>query len=160
MALPPVKISLFVTDVDGTLTDGGMYYTAEGEYMKRFDTRDAKGLERLRAAGVEVAIVTQEASPIVLARAAKMGLARVHIGERDKLGRVKAICAELGIDLAAVAYVGDDVNDLEVMAAVGRSFAPADAQPPVAEAASVRLTRAGGHGAVREAAEWVLAHAL
>jgi YrbI family 3-deoxy-D-manno-octulosonate 8-phosphate phosphatase len=160
MTKPRNRISLFVTDVDGTLTDGGMYYTAEGEYMKRFDTRDAKGLERLRSAGVEVAVVTQEASHIVLVRMAKLGLVRVHIGEHDKLGRVRSICQEMGIGMEAVAYVGDDVNDLEVMAAVGFSFAPADAQPPVAAAATVHLSRAGGHGAVREAAEWIIANTL
>jgi YrbI family 3-deoxy-D-manno-octulosonate 8-phosphate phosphatase len=149
-------IKLFITDVDGTLTDGGMYYTAQGEHMKRFNTRDAKGLELLRRAGLTVAIMTQERSEIVLARAAKLKIDNVFIGVSDKLSCLRELCARLGLDPRQAAFVGDDLNDLEIMRAVGVSFAVADAAPKVRRTATVILTRPGGHGAVREAAEHLI----
>lgn len=152
------RVKLFVTDVDGTLTDGGMYYTAQGEHMKRFNTKDGKGLELLRRAGVAVAIITQERSEIVLRRAEKLQVDDVFIGIRDKVACLRELAARQGVDFQEIAYVGDDVNDLEVMAAVGLSFAVADAAAPVRQGATVLLATPGGHGAVREAAEWVLAH--
>ena len=158
MAEEAHRIRLFVTDVDGTLTDGSMYYTAEGDHMKRFNTRDGMGLEMLRDAGIEVAIMTGENSEIVLRRAEKLGISRVFIGIKDKLTKMKALCEEMDIPLSSVAYAGDDVNDLEVMKNVGLSFAVADASRVVFEAASVKLTRDGGRGAVREAAEWIIAN--
>lgn len=156
----PEKIRLFASDVDGTLTDGGMYYTESGEYMKRFNTRDAKGLELLRKAGVIVAIVTQENSPIVLARAQKMNIEHVYLGAADKVSVFEELWRKLDIGPAETAYVGDDVNDLAIIKKVGLSFAVADAEPEVAAAAQVHLTRAGGHGAVREAANFVLQNKL
>jgi 3-deoxy-D-manno-octulosonate 8-phosphate phosphatase (KDO 8-P phosphatase) len=152
----PAAIRLFITDVDGTLTDGGMYYTPQGEHMKRFNTRDAKGLELLRRAGLRVAIMTQERSEIVLARAAKLKIDDVFIGVSDKLACLTQLCARLDLSPRQAAFIGDDVNDLEIMRAVGLSFAVADAVPKVLRTATVVLTRPGGHGAVREAAEWLL----
>ncbi len=153
---PTPDIKLFVTDVDGTLTDGGMYYTARGEYMKRFNTRDGMGLGMLRKAGLTVAIITAENSEIVLRRAEKLNVAHVFIDVRDKVSQVKELCGELGLEISQVAYVGDDVNDLEVMKSVGLAFAVADADSRVLDVAHVRLSKRGGEGAVREAAEWVL----
>ena len=152
-----VKIGLFVTDVDGTLTDGGMYYTADGEHMKLFNTRDGMGLSMLREAGMEVAIMTSEESEIVTRRAEKLHIGRVYMGVSDKLVQMRALCRELDMPLSRAAYIGDDVNDLGVMQQVGLAFAPADADWRVREAAHVLLATRGGHGAVREAAEWVLA---
>lgn len=149
-------IRLFVTDVDGTLTDGGMYYTADGEYMKLFNTRDGMGLSMLREAGIEVCMMTSENSEIVTRRAEKLEIARVFLGVRDKLAQLTALCQELDLPLTQVAYVGDDVNDLEVIRNVGLGFAVADADSRVLDAANVRLSKQGGAGAVREAAEWVL----
>lgn len=156
MSDPGSEIKLFVTDVDGTLTDGGMYYTAQGEYMKRFNTRDGMGLSMLRQAGVEVAIMTGEDSEIVLRRAEKLKITHVVIGVRDKMAPLRALCETLNVPLSCVAYVGDDVNDLEVMRNVRLAFAVADADPRVLKAAHVRLSKRGGEGAVREAAEWIL----
>jgi len=152
-------IRLFVTDVDGTLTDGGMYYTAQGEYMKLFNTRDGMGLSMLREAGIEIAIMTSEDSEIVSRRAEKLGITRVYLGVRDKLTRMTALCQELDLPLTSVAYVGDDVNDLDVIRNVGLGFAVADADSRVLQAADVMLSKRGGKGAVREAAEWVLERA-
>jgi len=155
-----LQIQLFVTDVDGTLTDGSMYYTAEGDYMKRFNTRDGMGLEMLRNKGIEVAIMTGEDSQIVLRRAEKLKISRVFIGIKDKLTQMKSLCEEMGIPMSSVAYVGDDVNDMEVMKHVGLSFAVADSSPGIVEVADVTLTKVGGKGAVREAAEWIIARQL
>ena len=152
----PSKIKLFVTDVDGTLTDGGMYYTDQGEYMKLFNTRDGKGLNMLQEAGVQVAVMTSEHSNIVLRRAEKLNVRHVFIGVKDKLAQLTELCTELQLPLASVAYVGDDINDLEVMRTVGLAFAVADADRRVLEAAHIRLLRPGGAGAVREAAECIL----
>lgn len=151
------SIRLFVTDVDGTLTDGGMYYGVEGELMKRFNTRDAMGLQLLRDAGIAVAIITAEDSAIVLRRAEKLRISDVVLGAQDKLTELRQICDGHDIELSQVAYVGDDVNDLEVMRAVGVSYAVADAVPAVQEVADLVLSKGGGFGAVREAAERVLA---
>lgn len=151
-----LEIKLFVTDVDGTLTDGGMYYTAQGEYMKCFNTRDAMGLSMLRQAGVEVAIMTSEDSEIVLRRAEKLEVTHVFVGVQDKLAQLRELCERLKVPLSRVAYVGDDVNDLEVMQNVGLAFTVADADSRILEGAHVRLLRCGGQGAVREAAEWIL----
>ena len=146
-------IRLFVTDVDGTLTDGGMYYTAQGEYMKLFNTRDGMGLSMLRDNGIELAIMTSENSEIVLRRAEKLNITHVFIGVEDKLAQLKELCERLNVPLSSVAYVGDDVNDLQVMQNVGLAFAVADANFRVLEAAHVQLSKCGGTGAVREAAE-------
>ena len=151
-----LDIGLFVTDVDGTLTDGGMYYTADGEYMKLFNTRDGVGLRLLQEAGIDVCMMTSENSEIVARRAEKLNVTRVFLGVRDKLAKLTALCQELDLPLTRVAYVGDDVNDLDVMRNVGLAFAVADADSRVLEAANVRLSKRGGRGAVREAAEWVL----
>lgn len=156
MSVSGLNIKLFVTDVDGTLTDGGMYYTAQGESMKRFNTRDGMGLSMLRRAGVEVTIMTGEDSEIALRRAEKLKITYVFTGIQDKLAQLKKLCETLNIPLGSVAYVGDDVNDLEVMRNVGLSFAVADADARVLEVANVQLAKRGGEGAVREAAEWIL----
>jgi len=154
-----LDIRLFVTDVDGTLTDGGMYYTANGEYMKLFNTRDGMGLSMLREAGIEVCMMTSENSEIVTRRAEKLEITRVFLGVRDKLAQLTSLCQELKLPLTRVAYVGDDVNDLDVIRNVGLGFAVADADSRVLDAAKVRLSKRGGAGAVREAADWVLAKA-
>jgi len=157
-ALCPVR--LFATDVDGTLTDGGMYYTETGEVIKRFDTRDAFGMNRLRRAGIAVAIVTSEDSPIVLARARKLRIERVYVGVEDKLSLLEKVIAELGATWAQLAYIGDDLNDLPVIERAGLSACPADAASQVVDAANYVCRRAGGHGAVREFCEWILAECI
>jgi YrbI family 3-deoxy-D-manno-octulosonate 8-phosphate phosphatase len=151
------EIRLFVTDVDGTMTDGGMYYTAHGDHMKRFNTRDGMGLSMLRDAGIEVAMMTGEDSEIVVRRAEKLKIQHVYVGVSDKLSLLREVCGLLDVPLGCVAYVGDDVNDLEVIKNVGLALAVSDADFRIAEAADVRLSLRGGEGAVREAAEWILA---
>lgn len=150
-------LRLLATDVDGTLTDGGMYYTEAGEAMKRFDTRDAFGMNLLRQEGLELAIVTAENSPIVAARARKLKIENVCLNVSDKVACVEAMLARLGLDWSNLAYVGDDLNDLPLLRKAAFSACPADAAAPVARAVDYVCRRLGGHGAVREACERILA---
>ena len=160
------NIKVFLTDVDGCLTDGGMYYTAEGEAMKRFCVYDGMGMVLLKQAGIPCGILTSELSPIVKARAEKLKLdflylgvgSRVNSGCLTKLQAAKQICDKLGISLAEVCFVGDDVNDIDLLSAVGYPCCPPDARPEVKAIPGIRvLTTPGGQGAVREIADVILA---
>lgn len=153
-------IRLFLTDCDGCLTDGGMYYSEAGDELKRFDTRDGMGIALLRGRGVACGVVTSEDRELNRRRADKLRLDYLVQGCADKLPAIREICEGLGIGLEQVAYVGDDLNDCETLAAAGRSFCPADAQPCAREAAQVTLDTPGGHGAVREAAERLIREGL
>ncbi|MDX2193993.1 MAG: HAD-IIIA family hydrolase [Gemmatimonadales bacterium] len=147
-----------LTDVDGVLTDAGVYVGPEGEVMKRFTVRDGMGVERLRTlAGLETGIITRERSPIVERRAEKLRITELHLGVLDKLPCARSIAERRGIPLSAVAYIGDDVNDLELLGAVGLSACPADAEPPVRGVVHHVCAARGGHGAFRELAELILA---
>ena len=146
-------IRLFLTDVDGTLTDGGMYYTSTGDTMKKFNTRDGMGLQLMQRAGVKVGIVTSEKTEIVTRRAEKLGLDYLVQGRRDggKLAAVRDICAEMGITLEETAYIGDDVNCAELLRHAGIAACPADAMPQVKAIPGIRvMTLKGGDGCVRE----------
>lgn len=146
-------IRLFLTDVDGTLTDGGMYYTATGDTMKKFNTRDGMGLQLLQKAGVKVGIITSENTPIVSRRAEKLGIDFLVQGKRDggKLAAAREICDTLGITLAEMAYIGDDVNCAELLRHAGIAACPTDAMPQVKAIPGIRImTLKGGEGCVRE----------
>ncbi len=154
-------IRLFLTDVDGTLTDGGMYYSAAGDVMKKFNTRDGMGLQLLQRTGVKVGIITSETTDIVKARAAKLGLDFLIQGQRDggKLAAALEICDELGISLAETAYIGDDVNCADLLRAVGLAACPADAMPQVKAIPGIHImTLRGGEGCVREFINHLLPH--
>lgn len=151
------EIALLLTDVDGVLTDGGVYYSARGEEMKRFSIRDGMGVERLRTlAQVEVGIITGERFGAVQRRAEKLHITELHLGIQDKLGLLDGICERWGIRPFQIAYIGDDSNDLALLQAVGLSAAPADALPFVREWVDFRCTQPGGHGAFREFAEFII----
>jgi len=152
------RIRLVLTDVDGTLTDGGVYYSDRGEEMKRFDLRDGMGVERLRGHGVETAFITRESSPIVQRRAEKLGV-KLFAGLKDKRLALPDILRELGVTPEQVAYFGDDINDAAIMDAIrpgGLVGAPVDAQPHVRDRIHFRSALPGGHGAFREFAEWLI----
>lgn len=151
------EIRLVLTDVDGVLTDGGVYYSAHGEELKRFDLRDGMGVARLREAGIDCGIVTGEDSPIVGRRAAKLGIEELHLGVTDKSAVLDRILERRALTAGQVAYIGDDVNDAEVMSRVGFTGAPADAQPGIAALADHVCNAPGGHGAFREFIELILA---
>lgn len=150
------EIELVVMDVDGTLTDGAMYYSADGEELKRFTTRDGMGITLLHKAGIRTAIITSEHSPIVSRRAEKLGIQDVVLGCRNKSDALVAMAQRLNVPLAKVAYIGDDVNDLPVMQLCGLTGCPADAVQSVKNIAGYHCAALGGHGAVREFAEFIL----
>jgi 3-deoxy-D-manno-octulosonate 8-phosphate phosphatase (KDO 8-P phosphatase) len=155
------RLRLVLTDCDGVLTDGSVYYGAEGEALRRFSVRDGMGVERLRNAGIATAILSREPSPSIARRAEKLGLPYLYLGVRDKAAHLPAILAETGLEIADLAYIGDDVNDLGILAAIGLrglTAAPADAMPEVRAACHYLCSARGGAGAFRDFAEWILHH--
>jgi 3-deoxy-D-manno-octulosonate 8-phosphate phosphatase (KDO 8-P phosphatase) len=149
-------IKLVIMDVDGTLTDGAMYYSTRGEELKRFSTRDGMGITLLRKAGIATAIITSENTEIVLRRAQKLGITEVVMGSHDKTTTFHDICRRYELDAGSIAYIGDDVNDLHVMQLSGLSGCPSDAVAAIRSVANVVCTQPGGNGAVREFAEFIL----
>jgi len=157
--MPKPNIKLFLSDVDGTLTDGGMYYGENGEELKKFNTHDGKGFELLRKAGIKTGIITSENSKIVESRAKKLKIDYVYLGveHEDKLKIAKEICEKEGISLDEVAYIGDDINCKELLEAVGLSACPANAVEEIKRIPNIiRLSKRGGEGAVREFVEVIL----
>jgi len=153
------RVKVVATDVDGVLTDGGVYYSAEGEALKRFSVRDGMGVERLRADGVEIAFVTRESSRLVERRAEKLKVRYCYLGVGDKKAALPRLLEDTGIEIAELAYIGDDVNDAGIMSAVANSGlvgAPLDAVRTVLHSAHYRCARPGGYGAFRDFAEWIL----
>lgn len=153
------RIRLLVTDVDGVLTDAGVYYSARGEELKRFSVRDGMGVELLRTAGIETAFLTRECSEIVAVRAAKLRLVQLHLGIRDKTKHFPELLAAARLREDEVAYIGDDVNDLGLLRLVseaGLSGAPADANEEVRACVHHVTLAGGGHGAFREFADFIL----
>jgi len=151
------KVRMLAMDVDGVLTDAGMYYSESGGELKKFNTRDGMGIKMLQAAGVVTAFITKEKTAIVERRGQKLAVPEVHQGVDDKLTDLTRLVRKHGLTLAQVAYIGDDVNDLETLQAVGFSAAPADAMPVVIQAVHYVCAKKGGEGAVRELADLILA---
>lgn len=158
-------VRLFLTDVDGCMTDGGMYYSANGDEMKRFCVYDGMGIVRLRKAGIACGILTSETTPIVARRAEKLGMdyLRMGVGSQvaqgcaTKLQAAEEICAERGISLDEVCFVGDDINDMDLLRKVGVAACPKNAMPEVqAIEGIIHLSRNGGDGAIREICEMIL----
>lgn len=150
------QLRLFATDVDGVLTDAGMYYSESGDEWKKFNTRDGMGIKLLQKAGLITAIVTQERTRLVARRAEKLAIPELHQGVMDKLSVIRDMAERHGLSLQQVAYIGDDVNDIEALKAVGLSAAPADGLPQVLEVVDYVCGKKGGEGAVRELAELIL----
>ncbi len=150
------RIRLLVLDVDGVLTDGVLVYGASGEEIKRFHVRDGLAMQQARRAGVEVAIVSGRASAAVTRRMSELGVVEVHQGVGDKGALLRGLLARLGVSAAETAVMGDDLPDLPLMRMAGIAMAPVDAAPEVRQAAHWVSRAAGGHGAVREAVEWLL----
>lgn len=147
------SIKLFVTDVDGTLTDGGMYYSEYGDELKKFNTRDGMGIQLLREKGIKTAIVTSENTELVKRRACKLGIDYLIQGKRndDKLIVVQNLCKQLAITMSEVAYIGDDINCYNLLFAAGAKACPADACAKVKSIKGIKImTRDGGEGCVRE----------
>lgn len=153
------RIALVLTDSDGVLTDTGVYYGPDGESLKRFSIRDGVGVERLRTAGIETAILTGESSPSVRKRAEKLQMRSLYLGVKDKAAHLKTICQETGLSPDQIAFVGDDLNDLGIireLTPVALTGAPSDAIPDIAAEVTYHCKERGGFGAFREFAEWIL----
>ena len=150
------SVRLFLTDVDGVLTDGGIVYDAVGIETKRFHVRDGHGIKLLQRAGVAVGIITGRDSEVVAIRARELGIDIVRQGVQDKMAEWRKVLAGNGILPAETAYVGDDIVDLPLLRAVGFSAAPSDAEPYILDAVHFVSSRPGGHGAVREIVEFLL----
>jgi 3-deoxy-D-manno-octulosonate 8-phosphate phosphatase (KDO 8-P phosphatase) len=154
-----VTIKLFLTDVDGVLTDGGMYYTESGDEFKKFNTRDGMGFELLRKAGLKTGIITSENTQIVARRAAKLRADYLYQGQRDggKLAAAREICDMEGISLREVAYIGDDLNCIDLLTQAGLAACPTDAVAQVKALPGIHvLTTKGGEGCMRELVELLL----
>jgi len=153
------KIKLFVTDVDGVLTDAGMYYTENGDELKKFNTRDGMGLQLVRESNIHTAIVTSETTKLVDRRAKKLKIDFLVQGKKHggKLSAVEKICDQLNIGLSNVAYIGDDINCFELLSAVGYAACPNDAVDKIKSIPGIRiLSKKGGEGVVREWSELLL----
>ncbi|MBY7733843.1 acylneuraminate cytidylyltransferase [Francisella philomiragia] len=152
-------IKLFLADVDGTLTDAGMYYGTNGEEFKKFNTHDGKGFELLRDAGIKTGIITSENTKIVENRAKKLKVDYLYQGleHHGKLNIVKEICKKENISLSEVAYIGDDINCRELLASVGMAACPSSAFKEIKNIPNIlKLSKKGGDGAVREFIEKIL----
>ena len=151
------ELKLFATDVDGVLTDAGMYYGESGEELKKFNTRDGMGIKLLQAEGVIVAIITAEQTKIVARRAKKLGIVEVYQGAKDKVSVLTHLSKKLSIPFEQMAYMGDDVNDLGALEAVGYAAAPADCVDQVRQMVHYICQKNGGEGVVREVIDMILA---
>ncbi|OGS94715.1 MAG: phenylphosphate carboxylase subunit delta [Gallionellales bacterium RBG_16_56_9] len=149
-------IHLIAFDVDGVLTDGGLYLSDSGEEFKRFNSLDGHGLKMLKASGVELAIITGRISRCVELRAQNLGITHLHQGVSDKLGVMQALLAQLRLPASAAAFMGDDVVDLPVMRYAGLALSVPDAPQVVRDRAHYVTRRGGGYGAVREACELLM----
>ncbi len=152
MTLP----KLILTDIDGVWTDGGMYYDQMGNEWKKFNTYDSAGVLFAHKRGIPVGIITGEDTAIVKRRAEKLKVDFLFQGVSNKLSLIEELCSNLGICLSQVAYIGDDLNDIEVLKSVGFSGVPASAPTYIQALANVRLYKKGGEGVFREFVETLI----
>lgn len=150
------NVRLLILDVDGTLTDGGLYFTEPGESLKRFHAQDGLGIVLAKQVDLKIAWITGRKSPLVEKRAGDLGVSQLRMGVHDKASAVREVCASLQISPEDTAFMGDDLNDLPGFFAVGVKLAPLNAVPYVRERADWVSTRNGGDGAVREAIDAIL----
>jgi 3-deoxy-D-manno-octulosonate 8-phosphate phosphatase (KDO 8-P phosphatase) len=151
------RVRALVLDVDGVLTDGKLYFDNQGNEMKAFSTRDGLGLRALQSQGTLLALITGRRSEIVARRAADLGIERVYQGRHDKLNAFNELLAATGIDPREVCYAGDDWVDIPVLDRAGLAVTVADADAVVKQRAHWITSRPGGHGAVREICDLILA---
>jgi 3-deoxy-D-manno-octulosonate 8-phosphate phosphatase (KDO 8-P phosphatase) len=150
-----IKLAIF--DVDGVLTDGRLYFLADGSEFKTFNTLDGQGIKMLIASGVRTAIISGRSTPVVAKRAQNLGIQYLYQGREDKLVVLDELLAELGLNYADVAYLGDDLPDLPVMRRAGLGMAVANANEFVRQHAHGVTQARGGEGAAREFCELILA---
>lgn len=149
-------VKLLVLDVDGVLTDGGLYFDHEGRVTKRFNVQDGLGIKLAQGAGLEIAVLTGLDHPAVAARVRELGIDEYFAGKVDKLPYIKSMAERKGLTLAEIAYLGDDWVDAKAMRGVGLPMCVCNAQPEIKPLAAWISERPGGHGAVREAIAFIL----
>ena len=150
------KIKLILTDVDGVLTDGCMYYSSKGEELKKFHTRDGMAVELLLRKNIKTIIITKEKSEIVISRAKKIKIFKVYSGVKQKDKILNQICTKFKVPPDETAFIGDDVNDEKIMKLVGLSFAPSDATQTIKNIADIITNTEGGQGVLREVTDKIL----
>jgi len=150
------NLKLLIMDVDGVLTDGGMYYTEKGDEFKKFNTRDGMAVELWRNAGGKTMFITGEKLELIKRRAEKLKIDYVLLGIKDKYNAVKEVLDKEGIKLEEAIYIGDDVNDLPLLQKVGFSACVTDGIYAVKKEVDYITKRKGGEGAVRELVDFVL----
>ncbi len=150
------RVRLFLVDVDGVLTDGGILFDGNGVETKRFHVRDGHGIKMMQRAGIEVGIITGRTSAVVRVRAEELGISRVRQGALDKVAVWREMLRDTGISPEESAYVGDDIVDVPLLRLVGFAATVADADENVLTEADFVSSRRGGEGAVREIIEYVL----
>jgi 3-deoxy-D-glycero-D-galacto-nononate 9-phosphatase len=147
---------LFITDIDGVWTDGGMYYDQTGNEWKKFNTSDSAGVLFLKYLEIPFAIITSEDTEIVKRRAQKLKIERLYMGVKDKVGKAEEICRELGVKLEETAFIGDDLNDMPLLKKVGFPGVAANAPEYVKKLSRYKLMKKGGEGVFREFVETIL----
>jgi len=150
------SIRLVITDVDGVLTDGSLFYSTEGVAMKKFNIKDGMGTLLLHEAGISCGVITSDPPDFIEARANRIKLDFIHSKIWNKKEKLLEICSEKNISPENVAFIGDDVNDIEIIKAVGFSAAPSDAIPKVLDIVDYVCERKGGEGAFREFVDLIL----
>lgn len=150
------KIQWFFCDIDGTLTDGAVYYSPEGELLKKFSLRDGTGFFLLRKAGIKTGFITTENSPIVEQRANKLKIDKYIYGTHKKSEAMKEFVTQEGISMENIAFIGDELNDVKLLKSCGLGIAVGDADKRAKEAACIVCEKNGGYGAFREAVERLL----
>jgi len=150
------KIKILISDVDGVLTDGGMYYSKNGEELKKFNAKDGMGVESLQKKEIPVILMTKENSKIVLQRAKKLKINKSYIGIEKKEDKLPEICKKFKVEPENIAYIGDDINDLEIMKKVGFSASPNNAVEQIKRKSHYICKLNGGDGVLREVGELIL----
>lgn len=151
-----MEVKLVLTDIDGVWTDGGMYYDEQGNEFKKFNTSDSAGVLFLKKLNIPIGIITGENTNIVKRRAEKLGIDFLFMGVKDKLSVAQNLCNDLKITLNDVAFIGDDINDIELLKNVGVSATPSQAPDYIKKYAHYITTKKGGDGAFREFVETLL----
>ena len=150
------KIKWFFSDIDGTLTDGCVYYSPDGELLKKFSLRDGTGFFLLRQCGIKTGLITTENSPIVEQRSKKLKIDKYIFGTHRKLEAMQNFVIQQGISMDNIAFIGDELNDVKLLKACGLGFAVGDAALYSKDAADIVCELPGGYGAFREAVEKLL----
>ena len=151
------KIRLVISDVDGVLTDGSIYYSEKGEFLKKFNTKDGMAVELLLKNKIFTILITKENSLAVKHRAKKIKVRKTYLGTNTKESKLSEICKKFKVTTNEIAYIGDDVNDIEIMKKVGLSVAPNDGIKQVKKIADYICVSNGGEGVLREVADLIIA---